>query len=142
MPLQSNSLSHEARVQTKRKRSDSWMDASDQGSGTMMGVVLVLVAAVVLSCVAGVGNVLNVRTHARSVSDLSALAAAKTLYSSAGFEDQACGMAAQTAQANGLTLDSCVRQGNDMVISVTASTLVPFVPTVSSSSVAGPRDCE
>ena len=120
----------------------------------MMGVVLVLLAAAVLSCIAGVGNVLSVRTHARSVSDLSALSAARSLYadpastdslvgqSSPESQQDACATASQVAWANGLMLDSCVRRGDDIVITVTANTLVPFIPTVDSTSVAGPRDCE
>ena len=119
----------------------------------MMGVLLVLVVAVVLSCVAGVANVLNVRTHARSVSDVSALSAARSLYAgstpteavgeySTNSEEGACGMAAQVAKANGVTLDSCILKGDDIVITVESSTLVPFVPSVRSTSMAGPRECE
>ena len=120
-----------------------------------MGVTLVLVSLVMLSAAAAGGNVVVTRSHARSIGDVIAVSAARSLQitassQTAGSNDgsvskdgsvEACLMAAHVADANGIALKSCSQRGSDVVVEVMATTSVPFIPTVRSISVAGPGEC-
>ena len=121
---------------------------SERGSGTVLGVMLVLLTITLLAAVAGASNVLVVRSQVRSLGDLGALSAARALYvpgSPSGSGDagneHACLVASQVAGANDLTLGACEVRGPDVVVEMIAETSIPLIPEVRSTSVAGPREC-
>lgn len=58
----------------------AWIRRSDEGSGTISGVALIAVAAIMLSAVASAGNLLLCLHHAQNAADLASVAAANALY--------------------------------------------------------------
>ena len=141
----SSSKPHVARVQKLLSSARQ----SERGSGTMLGVMLVLVTLVMLSSAAAVGNVIVVRARVRSAGDIVAVSAARSLQyaQSATSSNQrsygatACELAERVAAMNGITLISCTPQGGDVTVEVSGNTSVPFVRTVTSTSRAGPQEC-
>lgn len=111
---------------------------SDEGSGTMAGVLLVIVIAVMLATVACAGNLLVCRSKARSSADVTAVSAASALQRGA---DDPCVVARHTAQANDTELESCAVAGEDVTVTVAKATRVPFASQMRQSSRAGPVDC-
>ncbi|KFI95575.1 pilus biosynthesis protein TadE [Bifidobacterium scardovii] len=111
---------------------------ADIGSGTMAGMMLVMVAAVALAIIAAAGNLLICRSQARAVADLSAIAAAVALRDGSG---DPCALAERSAQLNGAALESCSIDGEDVRLAVAVRTRVPFVPNISVRSRAGPVEC-
>ena len=125
------------------------LPCSERGSGTIMGVALTLVTLVVLSAVGLGGSIVVTRSHARSIGDVAAVSAARSLQIPASTRaggspvggGGACLMASRVASANGIGMESCSQRGHDVIVEVLAVTSVPFIPTVSSTSVAGPGEC-
>nr|WP_274619249.1 Rv3654c family TadE-like protein [Bifidobacterium amazonense] len=129
------------------------MRGADRGSGTVAGVMLIMLVAVMLSVVAAAGNLLVCQTRARAAADLAALSAAAALRDGA---DDPCGVASAVASAfarefNGsgtgsgdaaARLDSCAVDDEDVQTTVSVATQVPFAPHVARSSRAGPVACE
>lgn len=111
---------------------------ADIGSGTMAGMMLVMVAAVALAIIAAAGNLLICRSQARAVADLSAIAAAVALRDGSG---DPCALAERSAQLNGAALASCSIDGEDVRLAVSVRTRVPFAPNISVRSRAGPVEC-
>lgn len=111
---------------------------ADRGSGTMAGVALIIVVGVLLAATASAGNLLLCQTHAQSAADLAAISAAMAVRN--GTADS-CAVARSIAVANGASLDSCVTDAEDVQVSVSVSTQVPFAPYVSRSARAGPVSC-
>lgn len=111
---------------------------SDEGSGTVVGVGLVMVAAVLLSAILAVGNVLYCRSVAQTAADHAALAAAAALYESAG---DPCAEGGSTAAANRARMTGCAIDGEDVTVTAAVSTRVPFVGDASARARAGPKDC-
>lgn len=58
----------------------AWIRRSDEGSGTISGVALIAVAAIMLSVVASAGNLLLCLHRAQNAADLASVAAANALY--------------------------------------------------------------
>ncbi|WP_238548494.1 Rv3654c family TadE-like protein [Bifidobacterium biavatii] len=130
-----------------------WLRGADVGSGTVAGVMLILLVAVMLSVVAAAGNLLVCQARARSAADLAALSAAVALRDGA---DDSCGVAsvvvssfAREFAGSGLgsdgvasRLDACAIDGEDVQVTVAVATQVPFAPHVERSSRAGPVACE
>ena len=123
---------------------------SERGSGTMLGVTLVLVTLVMLSSAAAAGNVVVVRARVRSAGDIVAVSAARSLQSaavSAASSNQhhgggaACELAGRVAAMNDVSLVSCTRDGADVTVEVSGATSVPFVSSVMGTSRAGPQEC-
>lgn len=111
---------------------------ADRGSGTMAGVALIIVVGVLLAATASAGNLLLCQTRAQSAADLAAISAAVAVRN--GTADS-CAVARSIAVANGASLDSCVTDVEDVQVSVSVSTQVPFAPYVSRSARAGPVSC-
>ncbi|MBW3093033.1 flp pilus-assembly TadE/G-like family protein [Bifidobacterium sp. 82T10] len=128
-----------------------WLRGADAGSGTVAGVMLILLVAVMLSVVAAAGNLLVCQTRARSAADLAALSAAVALRDGV---DDPCGVASTVVfsfarefagsglgSGDAMRLDDCVIDGEDMQVIVAVATQVPFAPHVERSSRAGPVEC-
>ncbi|WP_190973702.1 Rv3654c family TadE-like protein [Bifidobacterium tissieri] len=114
------------------------MSRDDEGSGTMMGVGLVLMVGVLLTAVLALGNVLHCKAVAGTAADSAALAGATSLYESVG---NPCAVAKQLAKANAAVLDRCEIVGEDVTVTVRVKPRVPFVGDILAASRAGPRDC-
>ena len=71
-----------------------WWDGADNGSGSVLGIVLVSLAAVGLVLVATVGNLLICRGRAQTAADAAALSAATALHEG---RDSPCARAASVA---------------------------------------------
>ncbi|MBW3088298.1 flp pilus-assembly TadE/G-like family protein [Bifidobacterium sp. 82T24] len=115
----------------------AWMRA-DKGSGTVVGVGLVMAAAMLLSTILAVGNVLYCRSVAQTAADHAALAAATALYESSG---DPCAEGGSTAAANRARLTGCAITGEDVTVTAAVPTRVPFVVDASARARAGPKDC-
>ncbi|PJM72406.1 pilus assembly protein TadE [Bifidobacterium primatium] len=111
---------------------------SDRGSGTVIGVGLVTAAAVLLSAILAVGNVLYCKSVAQTAADHAALAAATAHYESLG---DPCAKAGGVASSNRARLAECSIMGEDVVVGASVTTRVPFVGEVTMRAKAGPKDC-
>ena len=98
----------------------AWIRGSDEGSGTISGVALIAVAAIMLGAAASV-------------------AAANALYS--GSSDP-CSVAERTISGNNATIGSCTIEGEDVLVEAQVGTQMPFVSHVGKQSRAGPIVCE
>ena len=90
----------------------AWIRGSDEGSGTISGVALIAVAAIMLSAVASAGNLLLCLHHAQNAADLASVAAANALY---GGSADPCYVAERTISGNNATIGSCTIEGEDVL---------------------------
>ncbi|WP_236691728.1 Rv3654c family TadE-like protein [Bifidobacterium aesculapii] len=114
---------------------------ADEGSGTLAGVALIMLAAALMSSVAVAGRLLTVRAAARSAADLAALSAAVALRDGAA---DPCMVAGTVASAHAGNLASCTvggELGGDVTVSVGIDTRVPFMPHIVVDARAGPVPC-
>ncbi|WP_338024646.1 Rv3654c family TadE-like protein [Bifidobacterium aerophilum] len=116
---------------------DVWHGA-DRGSGTVAGVMLILLVGVLLGAVASAGNLLICQGRARASADLAVVSAASALR--AGNADP-CAVAGSVAQANDARIDACMVDGDDVQATLSVPTRVPFMPWMSRASRAGPVAC-
>ncbi|MDF7664323.1 flp pilus-assembly TadE/G-like family protein [Bifidobacterium sp. ESL0763] len=115
-----------------------WLAGEDRGSGTVSGVMLVAVTAILLTVIAAGGRVLICIAHARSVADQAAIAGAVSQWEGKG---DPCVRAGLTARANDGNLVSCQVRGEDVVVKVSYATSVPVAPQVVRAARAGPVEC-
>ena len=113
---------------------------SDEGSGTMACVMLIALAAALIATVASVGGALLCRSRARSAADATALSAASAYWS--GGASDPCAVGRRAAAENDAQLESCVGEGDDIVVTVSVPLRLPFMSRVSQRSRAGPISCE
>ncbi|QOL33217.1 flp pilus-assembly TadE/G-like family protein [Bifidobacterium eulemuris] len=113
--------------------------AADEGSGTMAGVMLIMVAGLMLAVAAAAGNLLVCQTQARAIADLAAIQAAVAWRQ--GRTDDPCALAADVAAVNDGDIGRCVVDGDDVELSVVVATMVPVAPQVERASRAGPVEC-
>lgn len=112
----------------------------EEGSGTMAGAMLVMLAAVMLTIIAFVGNLMLCQHKARSIADLAAFNAAYALWHQ-GLDDP-CAFAGGIAAANEAVLADCEVQGDDIRLAISIDTDVPFAPHVRKEARAGPVLCD
>lgn len=113
-------------------------DGEDEGSATVVGVALVVAAAVLVGALAATGNIVLRQSQARTAADVAALGAASALWRGDGTP---CAVAAWLSDANAGNLERCDVDGDDISVSVHVPTDVPFVDYVTASARAGPRPC-
>lgn len=109
----------------------AWIRESDEGSGTISGVALIAVAAIMLSAVASAGNLLLCLHRAQNAADLASVAAANALY---GGSADPCYVAERTISGNNAAIGSCTIEGDDVLVEAQVGTQVPFVSHVSKRS--------
>lgn len=117
----------------------AWLRKADGGSGTILGICLVAVAAFALLLLVLVTNLLICQAQARTGADASALAAASALDEG---DPAPCVKAATVALANRGRLASCRVEDADVVAEVEVATSVPVITYVSRQARAGPQDCD
>lgn len=136
-------------------------NATDEGSGTMAGMALVMLAATLLAVAAMAGHLVSRHAHVRGVADLAALSAATAAWHR---NDDPCAVAARVAAANGAALVECAYDDalvsgaadapgsssadaaptavhGDVTVRVGVTTEVPFLKEVSVWARAGPVPC-
>ncbi|WEV41724.1 flp pilus-assembly TadE/G-like family protein [Bifidobacterium sp. ESL0682] len=111
----------------------------DEGSGTINGVMLIAVTAILISAVALGGNLLLCISEARSAADQAAIAGAQ---SARDGDLDPCLQSHAAASANKASLVSCKVVEEDVTVKVAVKTVVPFAPLVSRMARAGPVECQ
>ena len=104
------------------------MSRLEEGSGTMAGVMLVMLVGVVC------------QNRARSLADLIAFDAAYAAWH--GWADDPCAFAGQLAVSNSVALPDCMVQSDDVQVTVAVDTAVPLTPRVQRTALAGPAECD
>ncbi len=110
----------------------------DEGSGTVTGVALIAVCAVMLTMLASVGNFVITQSRVRTVADLTALSGATALWLAQG---DACSVAGAVAQEQGGQVLRCDSEQEDIIVEISMPTRIPFADEVSSTARAGPDQC-
>ncbi|WEV67095.1 flp pilus-assembly TadE/G-like family protein [Bifidobacterium sp. ESL0769] len=110
----------------------------DEGSGTMNGVMLIAVAAILISAIALGGNFLVCISDARSAADQAAIAGAE---SARDGDFDPCIKSRLATTLNKAALVACKVDEEDVTVKVAVKTAVPFAPMVSRMARAGPVEC-
>lgn len=110
----------------------------DRGSGTAMGAALIAVVAILLLVIAAGANVLLSISRAHTAADQGALAAASALRNGDSF---VCLRSRSQVRSNNAVQESCTVVQEDVTVTVSVATDVPFLPRVRVQSRAGPVDC-
>lgn len=125
-------------VERKWRRGRGWGDC-DEGSGTLAGVMLILVVALLMGALAAGGAVLIAGAKARGVADTAAVSAARMLLE--GGADP-CAAARTIASAQDAQLESCAIEDEDVTVTIRSPTGVPVAAWVERRSRAGPQRCD
>lgn len=117
----------------------AWADRDwERGSGTVVGVALVLMVGALLAALAAGANMLIAGTVARTAADQAALAGASAF--SEGSADP-CSAASMVAFANRGILVSCEVIDEDVRVRVGVRPSVAMLPQVERVARAGPVAC-
>ena len=123
---------------TRVERTGSWVGGSDPGSGTVLGIMLMVLVGLGLGLAVLLDNLMICRTRARTGADVSALAAASALDEG---QTQPCALASRVARLNRGVLTDCQVDGGDVKVSVGVETGIPMMPRLVQSARAGPEPC-
>jgi secretion/DNA translocation related TadE-like protein len=110
--------------------------STEDGSASVLGLVLVCVLATVALVSVVVAGVLVGQRRAAAAADLAALAAAEVAGSGAATTSagvDACARAARVSEANGATMTGCLVEGAEVVVEVAVE-----VPSLFGSSLSAP----
>lgn len=117
--------------------------SSEEGSGTINSVGLIVVAVALAAVLGGVGVAHSERVRLQAVADLAALAGAEQS-ATAEWEDvgeRPCGVASAVAAANGAVVQSCEVRGADCLVVLTQHVEIAGISTnVSARARAGPGE--
>lgn len=111
----------------------------DEGSGTLAGVALIAMTAVLAGVIASGGALLIAMAKARGVADVAAVSAAQTLMDG---RDAPCDAADLVAAEQGADVESCTVEGEDVQVMIRLPTGVPIVSWVERESRSGPVRCD
>ncbi|WP_274608072.1 Rv3654c family TadE-like protein [Bifidobacterium pongonis] len=117
------------------------LQGAENGSGTVAGAALILMASALLTVAAGAGHGVIRHAQARSTADLAALSAAIAWRNA---REEPCDVAVAVANANGASLISCHTEGEyagDVLVNVAVGTGLPVMPRITVSARAGPTAC-
>ena len=116
--------------------------SSEEGSGTINSVGLIVLAVALAVVLGGVGSALRERVHLQAVADLAALAGAEQS-ATAAWEDvgeRPCAAASAVAAANGVDIQSCEVRDSDCLVVLTQPVRIAGISTnVSARARAGPE---
>ncbi|WP_422111981.1 Rv3654c family TadE-like protein [Gardnerella sp. DNF00497B] len=110
----------------------------DCGSGTMLGIMLVIAVCSILVLSAILCNVLGAKHQAYAVATSAALSGASALQR---MEDNACEVVARTVASSNAFLKSCNSTSNDVTVRISVGLNIPFASNVEVSARAGLEDC-
>lgn len=111
----------------------------DAGSGSLLGVMLIIGVACCLTVLTLVGDAMVVSAQARSAADMAALAAASAVKAGEG---DPCQAAVDNALSVEATVVECRIVDEDAMVSVSRRMLLPFLPPIEQRSRAGPEFCD
>ena len=114
----------------------------DEGSGTMAGMALIMLAAVLITAAATAGHLVIRHAQTRTAADLAAFSAATAWWND---QESPCAVASTAAQANGATVAECQADepdDGDVTVRLVMDTQVPLMPQITVSARAGPVECE
>ncbi|WEV53683.1 Rv3654c family TadE-like protein [Bifidobacterium sp. ESL0704] len=114
------------------------LHTSDEGSGTINGVMLIAIASILLSAIALGGNLLVCISQARSAADQAAIAGAA---SARDGDFDPCIKSRLASTLNKASLVTCQVDEEDVTVKVGVKTAVPFTPLVTRMARAGPVEC-
>ena len=126
----------------RTRRGFAAVTAEDEGSGTMAGVALIMLAAVLITASAAAGHLVIRHAQTRSAADLAAFSAATAWWND---QESPCAVADTVAQANGATVVECQADepdDGDVTVRLAMDTQVPLVPQITVPARAGPVECE
>lgn len=117
--------------------------SSEEGSGTINSVGLIVLAVALAAVLGGVGVAHSERVRLQAVADLAALAGAEQS-ATAAWEDvgeRPCGAVSAVAVANGAGVQSCEVRGTDCLVVLTQHVEIAGISTnVSAWARAGPGE--
>ena len=117
--------------------------SSEEGSGTINSVGLIVLAVALAAVLGGVGVAHSERVRLQAVADLAALAGAEQS-ATAAWEDvgeRPCGAVSAVAVANGAGVQSCEVRGTDCLVVLTQPVRIAGISTnVSARARAGPGE--
>lgn len=111
----------------------------DEGTGTMLGAMLILMIAILMSMAAIAGAILIASARARGIADIVAVSAARSLWEGAA---DPCDIAQTVAQLGNAGIGECVISGDDVQVSIRLPTGIPLAASVTQHAKAGPVLCE
>ena len=111
--------------------------AVDCGSGTMLGIMLVIAVCLMLVFSTILGHVLSSKHQAYAVATASALSGASALQR---METHVCNAAARTVTSSHAILKSCASTHDDVTVRVAVPLQIPFAPSVEVVARAGLED--
>ncbi len=112
---------------------------ADCGSGTMLGMGLVIVICSMLVVCATLGAILVQKHRAYALANASAISGAVAMRN---MQDDACQVAERTAKANNGKIESCVEKDDDVLISLSMPLRLPMVNKINVTARAGLIDCD
>ena len=112
---------------------------ADRGSMTVIGVALVMLAAVLLCTVAVAGRLMLCRSRTGTAADSMAIAAAMAYSEGA---TNPCVRADAVARHHDVRLVSCTLEGGDATVIAAMDTGLPVMRETTYESRAGPELCE
>lgn len=122
-------------VSFARKKSNK----ADCGSGTALGVMLVIAVCSMLAVAAILGHVLSARHQAYTVATAAALSGASALQR---MENNPCEFSTRTVTSSHAILKSCKSAKDEVTVSVTVPLNIPLAPSVEASARAALEDCD
>lgn len=90
--------------------------AGDRGSGTVLGLTLLVVILVLTLAVAGLARAVHARGEAQAAADLAALAAATALHARGIPGADPCTVAGRVVAVNGAAMTGCRVEGEDVEV--------------------------
>lgn len=111
----------------------------DCGSGTALGILLVVTVCSMLVFLAVLGHVLSAKHQAHEIATAAALSGASVLQR---METHACEAASRTVTASKATVQSCSETRDEVAVRVEVALNIPFAKSVSAAARAGLEACE
>lgn len=126
-------------VRTRRKL--GCVGKSDSGSGTMLGVMLMMILVAFCTMAALFSRALYAQEVSRIAADVAAVASAAAI-GAGDSQGSACAAARHAAELNQAHIQQCVREGDDMSVSVYVAIVnIPGFSRAESIARAGPEEC-
>lgn len=121
-------------------RKDKCLHRADDGSGTMLGIGLIIVVCSMLILSVNIGYVLVEKHRVHAVASSAALSGARVLQKMDGNNE--CAIAQSIISANGITMESCKSENDDVTLKVNLQTRIPFIPKIVETVKAGLISCD
>ena len=112
---------------------------ADCGSGTMLGIGLVLLICSMLVICAIIGSILVQKHRAYALANAAAISGAVALKN---MQNNACDVAFNIANANNAKIESCTEKEDDILLKLSVPLHLPMASKITVSARAGLVDCD